>query len=76
MSTQKVKMPGRSARYIVPVEVEAEYAVGLRHQKYLRQTRRWPYIKAGHRTILYDRVEIERYLAARRVEAIGQTVAL
>ena len=58
-----------------PDAVEAEYNIPERHQKFLRAKRRLPYIRAGHRTCLYDRRDIEAFLDARRVEAIGQPSA-
>lgn len=63
--------PGRSGRYITPATTADEYGLSLRHLKYLRATRRLPYIRAGHRCVLFDRVDIEKFLAARRVEAVG-----
>lgn len=63
--------PGRSGRYITPPQTAEEYGLSVRHLKYLRASRRLPYIRAGHRCVLFDRVDIEKFLAARRVEAVG-----
>jgi hypothetical protein len=66
--------PGRSGRYISPSTTADEYGLSLRHLKNLRATRRLPFIRVGHRCVLFDRVDIEQFLAARRVEAIGARV--
>jgi len=70
-STNRRQQPHR--RYLTPCDVELEYALSKRKQKAERAARRLAFIRAGHRTILYDRAEIERYLAARRIEAVGVT---
>ena len=45
-------------------------AVKPRHLKQLRNERRIPYYRIGHRTIIYDVRDLESFLAQNRVEAI------
>ena len=74
MKNETLRLPVRSCRYITPPQTAAEYGLSERHLKYLRHTRRLTFVKAGHRCVLFNRVDIENFLAARRVEAVGQTV--
>ena len=64
--------PGRSGRYLSPAQVADEYGLSARHLKWLRSARRLPFIRAGHRSVLFDRLDVERFILAHRVEAIGQ----
>ena len=61
----------RSGRYLPSAAVAEEYGLSIRHLKYLRSTRRLSYIRAGHRTVLYDRLDVEQFMRARRVDAVG-----
>ena len=67
----KAETVRRSGRYLPPPAVADEYGFTVRHLKYLRESRRLPFIRAGHRCVLFDRVDIEKFLASRRVEAVG-----
>jgi hypothetical protein len=67
--------PAATSRYMPAAAVAVEYGIGTRHLKYLRATRRLPFIRAGHRCVLFDRRDLEKFLASRRVEAIGQKSA-
>lgn len=44
----------------------------LRAQKEWRRRRLIPFHRLGHRTVVYARKDIEKFLAARRVDAIGE----
>ena len=56
---------------ITPDTLETEYGVSKRIQEDLRKKRVIRYIKAGHRTILYRRADVEEFLESRTVNAIG-----
>ena len=60
-----------TARLLSPKAVEEEFGISRRLQGWLRATRQLPYYKVGHRTVLVSRPDLEKYLASRRVNAIG-----
>ena len=57
--------------YLSPKQLAAEFPLDERKQKDLRVRRAIPYHRLGHRTIVYRRSDIERYIKSRRVEAVG-----
>ena len=58
-----------------PDEVSRDYpALTERRQKRLRSCRALPFHRLGHRTVVYTRRDIEKFLASRRVEAFPRKV--
>lgn len=62
--------PGSKPRLLSPADVQAEYSLTLAHQRRLRQSRRIPFVRVGHRTVRYERADIEAYLYTHRVAAL------
>jgi hypothetical protein len=60
-----------SQRIITPATVCREYGFSPRLLKDLRRRRRLPFVRAGHRTVLFLRTDVEAYINAHRVAAIG-----
>ena len=60
------------AKMLSPVAVEQEYGIGRSLQARLRASRQLPYHKIGHRSVLMARADIEKFLAKRRINAIGE----
>ena len=56
---------------INPDGVQSAYGLGIRLQAELRNKRFIRYVKAGHRTILYRRADVEKFIDSRTVQAIG-----
>lgn len=61
--------PGHSSRYLAPAAVVTEYGLSARQLKFLRNARRLAFIRAGHRSVLFDRQDLDAFFAARRVAA-------
>lgn len=59
------------AKYLNPAAIETEYGIDRRTTKRLREMKRLPFTRIGHRTVLVARTDLETFLAARRIEAIG-----
>ena len=49
------------------------HGIGHALQCHLRAARQLPYFKVGHRTVLYARADVEKFLARRRVAAVGDS---
>ena len=57
--------------HITPKQLEQEFNITRRHQCALRSSRQLPYFKVGHRSILYARTDVERFLARRKIQAVN-----
>lgn len=66
----KGALPPMAMRF-TPQQAAAYTGLTPRTLKAYRQERRIPYYAVGHRTVLFDRRDLDAFLAARRVESIG-----
>jgi len=75
---QTVKNPlgpaKQTDRRLTPREAAHYLGVTLRTLKELRQRRRIPFYRLGHRTLRFSRKDLDAYLRRVRVSAIGEGV--
>jgi len=66
----KAALPPKALR-LDAKQAAAYIPLNPRTLKEYRQQRRIPYIKIGHRTVIFDVRDLDAFIAKRRVEALG-----
>lgn len=59
-------MSSNKKRWLTPKELKEAYSLGLSNQAKLRMRKEIPFSKVG-RVVLYDRIEIDKWLENNRV---------